>query len=491
MKISLTKKKDQSLPEQIFQSISDRILSGLISEGEKLPSVRKLAEQLGVSLVTVQKSYEMLEKKQLIERRQGKGSYAKRSVKRIEEENPYNWQNMIEDFLPRAQTWKEMKSFSRQHKYNLSLANLAHELLPVEHLTEISTLVIQDEPTILSSYSPGPGDQILREVVSEYLLDEGLEVSAEQIVITSGAQQGLELIARTFLGEGDVVFVEAPTYIGIIDILKSRGVTIKTIPTNEDGMNLNVLLQMCEQFSPKFIYTNPTFQNPTGTILSEKKRRRLVEIAQAFHVIIIEDDPWGELRFEGSTKPMKSIDEDGHVIYLKSFSKPISPGFRVGCIVADGKILNKLKAAKSVSDLGSPLLNQRIIARFIQSFNFEAHFKKMNNLLLLRRDLLIDTLNHLDIEGLRWTVPCGGPVMWITFPTHVNTEHLLIDCLKQELLFLPSAMCYPNEPEVNHLRISYGNLSLKTYKEALEIFKEIVKSHMESLDPFTEDTPLF
>ncbi|MDP5275981.1 MocR-like pyridoxine biosynthesis transcription factor PdxR [Chengkuizengella axinellae] len=491
MKISLSKQTEHSLPEQIFQSVSDRIRSGLIAEGERLPSVRKLADQLEVSLVTVQKAYELLEKKQLIERRQGKGSYVKRSVERIEQSNPYNWQNMIEDFLPRAQTWKEMKSFSRQHKYNLSIANLAHDLLPVEELTNISTKVIRDEPTILTSYSPGPGDHILREVISDYLVVEGLNVSPNKIVITSGAQQGLELIAKTFLGVGDVVFVEAPTYIGIIDIFKSRGVTIKTIPTNEDGMNLNVLLQMCEQFSPKFIYTNPTFQNPTGTTLSEKKRRRLVEIAQAFQVIIMEDDPWGELRFEAPTKPMKSMDENGHVIYLKSFSKPISPGFRVGCIVADGKILNKLKAAKSVSDLGSPLLNQRIIARFIQSFNFESHFKKMNKLLLLRRNLLINALNELNIEGLKWTIPNGGPVMWITFPSHVNTEHLLIDALKQELLFMPSAMCYPNEPEVNHLRISYGNLSLNTYKEALDVFKKVVQDHMEGLNPFTEDTPLF
>ncbi|WP_214480652.1 PLP-dependent aminotransferase family protein [Bacillus sp. SM2101] len=491
MNISLSKDSDHSLPEQIYLSLSDRIKTGLMSEGDRLPSVRKLADQLHVSLVTVQKAYELLEKKQLIERRHGKGSYVKKQHEQQEEISHHNWQNMIVDYLPRAQTWKEMKSFSNQLRYNLSLANLSEEFLPVKELTAVTKKVITAEPNILTTYGPGPGDKIIRETICEYLSHYGLSSTADQVIISTGVQQGLDLVAKTFLNEGDVVLVEAPTYIGIIDLFKSRGVTIKTIPTNKDGINVNVLLRLCEQFSPKLIYTNPTFQNPMGTILPPKKRRRLIEIAQAFNVIVIEDDPWTELTIEGSAKPIKSMDEYGHVIYMRGFSKTISPGLRIGCIVANGKILNKLKAAKSVSDLGSPLLNQRILARFMQTFNFEKHFKKQNSLLKYRRNLLIQALKSLNVEGVTWTVPKGGPVMWISFPTHVNTDHLLLHAQKQELSFLPSAMCYPNDPEYHHLRISYGNLNITAFEKALNIFVNVTNDFMESYNPQLEDSPLF
>lgn len=470
MKITLTKDSKVHLSEQISQAIADRIKSGLLSEGEKLPSVRGLSEQLGVSLVTVQKAYTILEKKKLIERKQGTGSFV-RLQGTSKEIKQTDWQNLITDYLPRAQTWKEMSAIGTDIPYNLSMANLSPELLPIKPLMEISTRTINEDPKILTSYSAGTGDNYLRKILSEYFTHKGLPAADGNIVITNGSQQGIEIIAKTFLGEGDVVLTETPTYIGILDIFRSRGVTIKTVPADEEGDNLNTIIKMCEQFRPKIMYTTPCFQNPTGYFWSEKKRRLMLELARNFNMIIIEDDVWSELNFEkNDVPPLKKWDTDGHVIYVKSFSKFVSPALRIGCVVADGKILRKLKAAKIVSDLGSPLLTQRILAKFLEEFAVEKHVRNVNKSLRIRRDLLFKALQSLNHPGLRWTTPKGGPVLWITLPEHLNSDQLLMETLKSQLLFLPSSVCYPNEPETNHLRICYGNLELAEYTKAVEIF---------------------
>lgn len=222
--------------------------------------------------------------------------------------------------------------------------------------------LVTGKPELMASYGNFQGDAELREVMRRHLHSRGVEVHSSDIMITSGSQQGIDLVARTFVGPGDTVYLEAPSYTGAIDVFAGRGAEMIFVPMDSEGMRVDVLTRLCDKRPPKLIYTNPTFQNPSGVTMGITRRQRLLELARSYRCLIVEDDPFSDLYFRKPPPlPIKSMDGDGHVVYMKSFSKVIAPGCRIACVAAGGNILSRLIAAKSASDLGSPLLNQRAV----------------------------------------------------------------------------------------------------------------------------------
>ncbi|MEC1753873.1 MocR-like pyridoxine biosynthesis transcription factor PdxR [Bacillus mojavensis] len=460
MQIDIQRNRGESLSKQIYQSIVDRIRSGLLEEGSKLPSVRSLSKQLEVSLVTAVKAYKQLEQDGFATSIQGKGTFVKAKIsekKKVEAMPSYDWQLSLQDYLPRSQ-------FSRYHiapqKVHLSSSMIDPKLLPNRYFEHEVQQVLSENPELLSIYGNVQGDNQLRSEMSAYLKRSGVTSTPENILVTSGLQQSIDLVARTFIGPGDVVVMEAPTYPGAIDIFRGRGATILTVPVDKDGMRIDILQNVCEKHKPKVIFTIPTFHNPTGFVMSLKRRKQLLDIAGSIHSIIVEDDPCSEIYFE--KKPpvtLKSMDQFGNVIYLRGLSKTIAPSCRIGILTASGSIFNRLLAAKANADLGSPLLTQKAILPLINSKRMIDHSKKLRTALKIRRDLVLDLLTSLSPEGVSWTIPEGGLNLWISLPSWINSHLLLSEAKKQQITFLPGSACYPAGQENNHLRISYSYIN--------------------------------
>lgn len=468
VQIDIQRNKGESLSKQIYQSIVDRIRSGLLEEGSKLPSVRSLSKQLEVSLVTAVKAYKQLEQDGFATSIQGKGTFVKAKIsekKKVEAIPSYDWQLSLQDYLPRSQ-------FARYHiapqKVHLSSSMIDPKLLPNRYFEHEVQQVLSENPELLSIYGNVQGDNQLRSEMSAYLKRSGVTSTPENILVTSGLQQSIDLVARTFVGPGDVVVMEAPTYPGAIDIFRGRGATILTVPVDKDGMRIDILQNVCEKHKPKVIFTIPTFHNPTGVVMSLKRRKQLLDIAGSIHSIIVEDDPCSEIYFE--KKPpvtLKSMDQFGNVIYLRGLSKTIAPSCRIGILTASGSIFNRLLAAKANADLGSPLLTQKAILPLINSKRMIDHSKKLRTALKIRRDLALDLLTSLSPEGVSWTIPEGGLNLWISLPSWIDSHLLLSEAKKQQITFLPGSACYPVGQENNHLRISYSYINEELLKHGI------------------------
>lgn len=492
MQIEIQRNAEVSLSKQIYQSMVDRIRSGLLEEGVQLPSVRDLSKQLGVSLVTAVKAYQQLEQEGFINSIQGKGTFvkAKRVAKedRNEEVLSYDWQLSVQDYLPRSQ-------FGRFHmvpeKIHLSSSMIDPGLLPNRYLEREIQQMLEENPRILSQYGEIQGDAQLRKAMHEYLKRAGVPAAPENILVTSGSQQGIDLIARTFVGPGDVVVMEAPTYPGAIDVFRGRGATILTVPVDKDGMRVDILQNICDKHKPKIIYTIPTFHNPTGAVMTTKRRRQMLEIAESIQCLIIEDDPCSEIYFD--KKPpasIKSLDHNGHVIYLKGLSKTLAAGCRIGIAAASGSIFNRLLAAKANMDLGSPLLTQKSILSFINSPRMIDHLKKLRTALKMRRDLVLELLSQHAPEGVSWVIPEGGLNLWISLPTWLDSNHVLFEAKKQQLSFLPGSACYPVEHENHYLRVSFSYMNEELLKEGVTTLCNILH-HEISAKTVLDRTPFF
>ncbi|MDT8862862.1 PLP-dependent aminotransferase family protein [Alkalihalobacillus sp. MEB130] len=478
MHIEIQRNADTSLTKQIYHSILDHIRSELLEDDLQLPSVRELSKQLGVSLVTVVKAYQKLEHEGFITSVQGKGTFIRKT--KIEEAEKkegtlsYDWQLSVQDYLPRSQ-------FARYHqvpeKIHLSSNMIDPGLLPNRYLEQEIHKMLSNNPRVLSQYGEIQGDKELRQAMHEYLKRMDVPTTPDHILVTSGSQQGIDLIARTFVGPGDVVVMEAPTYPGAIDVFRGRGATILTVPVDSDGMRVDLLQNLCDKYNPKIIYTVPTFHNPTGAVMPTKRRRQILEIAQSIHCLVVEDDPCSEIYFD--KKPptsMKSLDQYGHVIYLKGLSKTLAPGCRIGILAASGSIFKRLLAAKANTDLGSPLLTQKAITPFITSKRMMDHLKKLRTALKIRRDLVLEILVNHSPEEVSWFVPKGGLNVWLTLPTWINTDHLLLEAKKEQITFLPGSACYPTEQENHHLRLSFSYMNEQQLTEGVTTICNLIQS---------------
>ncbi|MEK3988588.1 MocR-like pyridoxine biosynthesis transcription factor PdxR [Robertmurraya sp. FSL R5-0851] len=482
MHIEIQRNADISITKQIYQSILDHIRSELVEEELQLPSVRELSKQLGVSLVTVVKAYQKLDQEGYITSVQGKGTFIRKTKvqesERKESTCSYDWQLSVQDYLPRSQ-------FARFHqvpeRIHLSSSMIDPGLLPNRYLEQEIHKMFSENPKVLSQYGEIQGDQALRQAMVEYLQRLDLPTSPENILVTSGSQQGIDLVARTFVGPGDVVVMEAPTYPGAIDVFRGRGATILTVPVDSDGMRIDLLQNLCDKYKPKIIYTVPTFHNPTGAVMPTKRRRQLLEIAKSTQCLVIEDDPCSEIYFD--RKPpasIKSLDEDGHVIYLKGLSKILAPGCRIGILTASGSIFKRLLAAKANTDLGSPLLTQKAILPFISSKRMMDHLKKLRTALKIRRDLVLEILTQHAPEEVSWFIPKGGLNVWITLPSWIHTDHLLLEAKKEQITFLPGSACYPTEQENHHLRISFSYMKEQQLEQGVTTICHILQLAIDS-----------
>ncbi|MFP4975627.1 PLP-dependent aminotransferase family protein [Paenibacillus sp. CN-4] len=515
MHIDLTRGGSKSLPKQIGDTIGHRIESGLLAPGSRLASVRRLAVTLGVSQMTVSKAYGELERRGLIECLHGKGCYVRETeaslgmklrggaaaggaesgkkagrgadggqgrvpdtLKGGKTDGRHGRE--LPDYLPRAQLWHHFNSSSMRCPFHV--AAIHADLLPLGAIGRHMASLVLEHPELMADYGNFQGDAELRAVMSTHLAKRGIHTPPEELLITSGAQQGIDLVARTFVGPGDAVYVEGPSYTGAIDVLAGRGADIITVPMDGEGMKLDALTRMCDDRPPKLIYTVPTFQNPSGLTLSLARRRQLLDLARSYRCLIVEDDPFSDLFFDNPPPPpIKSLDDEGTVVYMKSFSKVLAPGSRLAAVAAGRDILARLIAAKSATDLGSPLLTQRALLPFIAG-EYEAHAARLRTALRRRRDKAASLLKLQAPEGLRWLLPGGGLNLWLELPRGCSIPRLARRTEQEGVSFLPGAVCFAGEGGQQHVRICYARTTEEDLECGLQVFLRALDAELEEVN---------
>jgi DNA-binding transcriptional MocR family regulator len=337
----------------------------------------------------------------------------------------------------------------------------APELFPVEELAELTSRILLDHGRVALQYSTTEGYAPLREqIASRMRALWKADYAADDILITTGSQQGLDLIGKLFLDEGDEILCESPTYVGAItawNVLQPRWVEV---PTDHDGMDVVALEEILDRLPrAKFIYVIPNFQNPSGRTWSIERRVRLMEIASRREIPVIEDNPYGEVRYEGSHLPsLRSMDPKGLVIGLGTFSKIFCPGLRIGWVAAKAPFYRKLVVLKQGSDLHTPTLNQMQISASMESPNFETRITRIAEVYRERREAMTRALEREMPPGVRFTHPEGGLFLWVEFPEGIDARDLLRRCLEAGVAFVPGEGFFPNGGHANTARLNYSNM---------------------------------
>jgi len=354
----------------------------------------------------------------------------------------------------------------------------APELFPVKEIKEVSSIVLDESGSKALQYTTTEGYAPLREWIANRMNTRlRTAFDKDNILITHGSQQGLDLTGKIFLDEGDVVLCESPTYLAAISAFKAYGCRFIEIPTDKDGMiieELETILQNTKQ--TKLIYMISNFQNPTGKTWSLERRKQLATLSAKYKIAVLEDNPYGELRFEGEFLPsVKSFDKSGNILCTGSFSKIFCPGFRIAWIAGEKDIIRKYVLVKQGVDLQCSTISQMIIAKYLELYDIDKHIHEIVDVYKQRRNLAIETMEKYFPESVSFTRPEGGLFTWVELPKHISAREILDICLTKKIAFVPGGSFFPNGENENTLRINFSNMSEDRIVEGLKTIGEILR----------------
>jgi 2-aminoadipate transaminase len=389
---------------------------------------------------------------------------------------PVQWQQLYAHRAEgmRASDIREILKVTAQPEV-ISLAGglPAPELFPVDEYRRAFEWVLESEGAVALQYGPSEGYRPLRSYLAERLTGFGIACTAEDILITNGSQQALDLIGRIMLDPDDVVVVEKPTYLGALQAFNQYQASYVVVPMDEDGMLVDELEPLLARPLPtgrrvKFIYAIPNFQNPTGRCLSVPRRKQLVEMAGHYGVAIVEDDPYGELRYEGQRLPtLKSLDSAGCVIYLGTFSKILAPGLRLGWVVTSPEAMEVLLHGKQPADLHTGMVQQMATYEVCRTGFVESHVERVKAFYKERRDAMVRALEEQFPPQAHFTRPAGGLFVWAELPRHVDTRELLIEAVQDRVAFVPGQGFHPDNTGTNTMRLNFSNVAPDQLREGV------------------------
>jgi 2-aminoadipate transaminase len=354
----------------------------------------------------------------------------------------------------------------------------APEVFPYKEFQAACNYVLENHGAQALQYSTTEGFRPLREMIAQRTARYAVSVTPENILITSGSQQALDLIGRVFINQGDHIVVESPSYLGALQAWNAYGAQYVSVPSDENGMMTDEL-EKALRTGPKFIYVLPNFQNPGGTTLSQERRQRLVELADQYGVPIVEDDPYGQLRFEGEHLPsVVSLDSKfrgddgcytGNVIYLSTFSKLLAPGIRLAWVIAPEQVISKLVQAKQAADLNTAAFNQMVAYEVSKEGFLDEHE---------RRDVMLEMMEEMVPPGVRWTRPMGGMFLWGILPQEMDAAEVLKVAIQRKVAFVPGESFHPNGGGKNTMRLNFSYSNPETIREGITrlgtVLKELV-----------------
>ena len=354
----------------------------------------------------------------------------------------------------------------------------ASELFPVEEMKKVSVKVLDENGEEALQYSGSQGYLPLRNHIAKRMNEKGkTNVKAEDILVTSGSQQALDFAGNVFLDEGDIVLCESPSYLGALNAFKGYKPRIMEVPTDKEGMITEGLEKILkENDRVKFIYVIPDFQNPTGVTWSLDRRKKFMEVVNKYEIPVIEDNPYGELRYEGEFLPaLKSFDTKGLVIYLGTFSKIFCPGYRLGWTCASKDILQKFITCKENSDLQTSTIGQRELSKYIDDYDLDEHVEKIKSTYKKRRDLMLDCMENEFPEGVSFTHPHGGLFTWVKLPEKLNAQDLMKKCVENKVAYVPGGFFFPEGNKENYFRLNYSSSKEENIVEGIKRLGDVLK----------------
>lgn len=360
-----------------------------------------------------------------------------------------------------------------------SAGNPAVEAFPVEAVQKWTADILQNDPISALQYSVNDGYPRLRQRLKEFL-SERYQVGSDDddIIITTGAEAGLDMITKLLCNEGDQILCESPSFVGALNTFRSYHTELIGVDMEEDGINL-AQLEQCLKTNPKikFMYLIPNFQNPSGITMSLEKRKAVLALSQTYQVPIVEDNPYGDLRFAGEAVPaIKSLDTSGNVIYVGSFSKVLSPGLRVGYLCAPKQLMPKLTVAKQCTDVHTPILNQMLCYRFLTDFDFDAHIARCSDIYRHKYQVMATTMDKCFSSKVQYTKPEGGLFLWCTLPEGADLQAFCKEAISRGVAVVPgNAFLMDDQAESRSFRVNYSTLSDEKIVEGIRILGGLTK----------------
>ncbi len=476
--VKLDRTNGVPLYQQICQGLRDAILSGELAEGTRLPTERAFAQELGVNRTTVMNAYNELASEGLIEGHVGRGTVVRRTYvpdpgEPFESDIP-SWLFGLaegEDAAlgPDARVLSEIASMGeRKEIISLAAGTPAADLLPAEQLATIfSNGLLQARQSALG-YCPVEGLQSLRRGIAARMRTRGVAIDVQHVLILSGSTQGIGLISRFLLNPGDEVVVEVPTYLGAINTFRALGARVIGVPMDNEGMRIDLLESILARRHPRFIYTSPTFHNPTGVVLSYERRKRLLQVAKKYQIPILEDDAYGEIFFDGKEhQPLKAMDKYEQVLYLSTYSKILAPGLRVAWLVAPPTMIERLSLHKQVFDLNTNALGQWAVSELLQHGLMEKHVENLRQQYQLKRDCMLQAIATHWPAGIRVNHPGGGFHLWCRLPGDMRARTLLREAALEHVAFVIGEPFHVDGGGHHYIRLSFASPEMAHIEEGI------------------------
>lgn len=473
LKISLNKDSNIPLYIQVYESIKSLILENELKE-EKLPSIRALSKYLGVNNVTIVNAYKLLEQEDYVYSVKGSGTY----IKKIHnpEELSYleegHMELMVSGILPIP-----------KDSINFASISPTADLFPIEEFKKSLVKVLDRDGGQAFLYPEINGYEPLRESISKFLfLNYDFKIDKEQILITSGGQQGLDIIAKTLINHGDHILVENPTYSGAMAAFSSRGANIIGVPMKEDGIDIRLLKSFVRKYHPKFIYIMTNYQSPTTYSYSHEKKKAILELANEYNFYVIEDDFLTDLSFGNKNKtPLKSMDTKDKVIFIKSFSKIFMPGVRIGFVTLPNNILRDIIKAKHTTDITSSGFLQRAFDEYLRTGYWKKHIERVNRVYKQKYDLITKELDRLKVYGIDYIPPNGGLCIWVKLPKEIDSIELYNECRENNLSIVPGKVFFTDHSiDSNYIRLSFGAVSSDEIVNGINILESILMNPLKN-----------
>lgn len=436
----------------VYNHIKKMIIEENLNVHDKLPPIRKFSKLLGVNNATIIKAYELLEIEGYIYKIVGNGTF----VSNLKGENT----------KPKEK---------RDGIIHFDSGNPSNDMFPIDSFKYAVNMALERDGNSIFDYEEGLGSEDLRKNLVEYLNTLKIDTNVDNIQIISGAQQGIDIVCKGIINHSDVVFVEEPSYAGAIDVFKSRGAKIVSIPMLDDGIDIGILKMKLEKFKPKFIYTMPNFQNPTGISYSTYKKKKLIELAKEHDFTILEDDFISDFKFySDDNRPLRSYDDAGRVIYIKSFSKILMPGLRIGLVEVPSKLIEKILIAKHSSDISTPGLIQKSMYYFMRNFEWDEYLKNMEKVYMdkycLAKNLIEDKLS----KNFRVRKSCGGINFFLELPVDYNSQTFTQFLAKKGVYITSGTYFFDKIVEDRFFRINIAKPSTVEIKEGISIISDSI-----------------
>ena len=455
--LRLDRESAEPIYRQLIRQIRAHIDSGLLPAGERLPASRGLARQLDLSRISVVKAYAELRAAGLLCAQAGRGTFVAR-----DHESPLSAKvesGPRQMTMRRASSIREMMRLARKP----GIINFGHgmppkEFFPVRHLRDAINHVIERDGADALTYEVPAGYLPLRVAVRDYVRAIGIECRHDDVLITGGAQQAIDLVLQSLMRDGETLVTASPTYLGIMDIAAARHARIRGIPIDDHGIRIDALSEALESYRPRLIYVMPSYQNPTGHLMPMYRRRQLIRLAEQHSIPILEDDVYREFRFDGEAlPPLKALDKSGVVIHANAFTKMLLPGMRIGYVIAAGPYYERLVRVKQAADISTSGLNQRVIHLLLERGVLANQLERNRRALRSRRDAALWSAERHLPPGSSWYSPQGGLYLWVELPPDgPSAAETFISAIQRDVAFAIGSMFYTGAGGSHAMRLNYG-----------------------------------